>query len=63
MRTDLELIYDWVPHGARILDLACGDGTLLGVARESAREHRSDQPADGLHAATRSRGGQHCVVR
>ncbi len=20
MRTDLELIYDWVPHGARILD-------------------------------------------
>ena len=29
MRTDLELIYDWVPQGAHILDLACGDGVLL----------------------------------
>ena len=29
MRTDLELIYDWVPQGAHVLDLACGDGILL----------------------------------
>lgn len=35
MRTDLALIYDWVPQGARILDLACGDGTLLeALARD-----------------------------
>lgn len=29
MRADLELIYDWVPQGAHVLDLACGDGALL----------------------------------
>lgn len=31
MRTDLALIHDWVPQGAHILDLACGDGTLLAA--------------------------------
>lgn len=31
MRTDLELIHRWVPERAHILDLACGDGTLLAA--------------------------------
>ncbi|MDR5861177.1 methionine biosynthesis protein MetW [Halomonas eurihalina] len=31
MRTDLKLIYDWVPQGARLLDLGCGDGALLAT--------------------------------
>lgn len=28
-RVDLDLIESWVPHGASVLDLGCGDGSLL----------------------------------
>ncbi len=31
MRADLKLIHDWVPRGARVLDLGCGGGTLLAA--------------------------------
>ncbi len=29
MRVDLSLISNWIEPGSRVLDLACGDGTLL----------------------------------
>ncbi len=29
LRPDLDLILDWVPMNTRVLDLGCGDGTLL----------------------------------
>ncbi len=29
MRIDLDLVEQWVPQGARVLDLACGDGRLM----------------------------------
>lgn len=31
LRDDLQLIYDWVPAGSRVLDLGCGKGELLSA--------------------------------
>ena len=33
-RDDLRLISDWIPHGATVLDLGCGDGALLARLRD-----------------------------
>lgn len=29
LRIELQIISDWIPDGARVLDLGCGNGTLL----------------------------------
>lgn len=34
LRRDLELIADWIRPGAHVLDLGCGDGTLLAYLGE-----------------------------
>ena len=35
LRPDLEIISDWITPGSRILDLGCGDGTLLSHLKQS----------------------------
>jgi len=39
MRPDLELISGWVAPGSRMLDLGCGDGTLLAHLASSRQVH------------------------
>ena len=35
LRRDLEIIADWIRPGSHVLDLGCGDGTLLAHLHES----------------------------
>ncbi len=35
MRADLEIISEWIQSGTRVLDLGCGDGTLLEYLRST----------------------------
>lgn len=37
MRADLALIEDWVAEGSSVLDLGCGDGTLLAHLMQSKK--------------------------
>lgn len=34
MRAELDLITQWIPAGSHVLDLGCGDGTLLAELRD-----------------------------
>ncbi len=31
LRHDLQMIYDWIPAGSRVLDLGCGSGSLMAA--------------------------------
>ena len=37
MRPDLEIIQKWIEPESRVLDLGCGDGTLLTLLKEAKR--------------------------
>ena len=36
-RADFETIAEWVQSGAKVLDLGCGDGTLLRYLKETRK--------------------------
>ena len=39
LRADLEIIQDWIRPDSHILDLGCGDGTLLALPAGAPRRH------------------------
>ena len=39
MRPDLAIIQKWIEPGSRVLDLGCGDGTLLSYLQNEKQIH------------------------
>jgi len=56
MRLDLTLIHDWIKPKARVLDLGCGDGTLLEMLRDNKQ-------VDGLGVEIDADDITRCVAR
>jgi len=56
MRFELTLIQDWVERGARVLDLGCGDGTLLAALRDNKH-------SEGLGVEIEADDITHCIAR
>ena len=52
MRPDLDLVAAMVPRGSRVLDLGCGDGTLLEhlIRARACEGHGVEISADGFDA-------------
>ncbi|MEQ5803684.1 methionine biosynthesis protein MetW [Halomonas sp. H10-9-1] len=55
-RPDFKRIHEWVPAGAHILDLACGDGTLLAALAR-------DKGVTGYGLEIDSAGITACIAR
>lgn len=49
MRPDLEIIQDWIESGSRVLDLGCGDGTLLHYLHERKQVQGIGLEIDGAN--------------
>jgi methionine biosynthesis protein MetW len=55
-RVDLEVIADFIPPRARVLDVGCGDGELLELLQ-------TDKQVDGRGVEISQRGVNQCVAR
>lgn len=52
LRPDLAIIADAVPAGARILDIGCGDGTLMAALRDEKRVDARGLEIDAANVTT-----------
>lgn len=55
-RIDLQVIADLIPHGAKVLDVGCGDGELLELLQDNKQ-------IDGRGVEISQRGVNQCVGR
>lgn len=54
MRPDLQIIQQWIIPGSRVLDLGCGDGSLLSFLQEN-------REVSGIGLEIDSNNIQHCL--
>ena len=63
LRADLAVIADWIPPGANVLDLGCGDGALLAYLSRVKNCHGYGVEIDDAEVLACARRGVDVVQR
>jgi cyclopropane fatty-acyl-phospholipid synthase-like methyltransferase len=63
-RADFDVVCDWVPQGARVLDLGCSDGSLLArlMRDRGCRGYGVEIDDDAVLEATSKAGSRFSVI-
>jgi len=61
LRSDLERIAAWVERGSRVLDLGCGDGSLLAYLRDQKQAQCTGVEMDDTRMIAAVRQGVHVI--
>ena len=61
LRSDLARIASWIPPGARVLDLGCGDGTLLAHLRDAQQARTVGVEISDQHVIECARKGVNVI--